>query len=242
MHNHEFWASHFHRVFVPHLQRLQHTLEQRLLPTFDDLATEADRVQEEAFEGFNHMPAGEDCDPARSAEMAHEEALEYYMGMCAIRQTLLNAFAPIFYHTWEQQLLVFHRQEVLHPTEEHKPKLLSLKILDERLSSRGLKLQSLPSWPTIDELKHVANIVKHADGPAAEIAKSQYPSLFENPALGDFDLHKSNYRPRVYSPLSGEDIFVRELDLRRYAAALVNFWSEFSDALADALHLSSDRS
>jgi len=234
MHNHQFWASHFQRAFVPHLQRLQRTLEQQLLPAFGDLATEADQVQEEAFERFNHMPAGEDCDPAWPAEMAHEQALEHYMGMCAVRQTLLNAFAPILYHTWEQQLLAFHRREVLHPNEEHEPKLISLKILDERLSSRGLKLQSLPSWPTIEELKHVANTVKHADGPSAEIAKTQYPALFENPALGDFDLPKFNYRPRVYSPLSGDDIFVREIDLSRYAAALVNFWSEFADALADA--------
>lgn len=231
--NQHFWASYFQRAFVPHLQRLLRTLEQRLLPAFGDLATEADRVQEEAFERFNNMPAGEDCDPAWPAEMAHEEALGHYMGMCAVRQTLLNAFAPILYHTWEQQLLSFHRREVLHPSEEHEPKLLSLKVLDERLSSRGLKLQSLPSWLTIEELKHVANTVKHADGPSAEITKTQCPALFENPALGDFDLPKFNYRPRVYSPLSGDDIFVREVDVCRYAAALVGFWSEFADALAD---------
>jgi hypothetical protein len=123
---------------------------------------------------------------------------------------------------------------VLHPIEEHEPKFLSLKVLDERLSSNGVRLQSLPSWSTIEELKHVANTIKHADGPSAEIVKTQYPALFEDPALGDFGLPKFNYRPRVYSPLSGDDVFVRIDDLRRYTAALIDFWSEFAHALADA--------
>lgn len=231
MHNHQFWANHFQRAFVPHLKRLLGTLEQRLLPAVGDLAREADRVEKEAFERFNSMPGNEDCDPAWPAEMAYEEALDHYLGMCAVRQTLLNAFAPILYHTWEQQLLNFHRREVLHPNE-HDPKLLSLKVLDKRLSSKGLKLQALRCWPAIDELKHVANTVKHADGHSAEIAKYQYPALFQNPALDDPDLPKFNHRARVYSPLSGEDIFVRESDLLRYSAALVSFWSEFAHALA----------
>jgi len=235
MHNHQFWANHFQCSFVPHLQRLQRTLEQRLLPAFGDLAAEADQIQEEAFDRFNRMPADEDCDPAWSAEMAHEEALEHYMGMCAVRQTLLNAFAPILYHTWEQQLLAFYRREVLHPIEEHEPKFLKLEVLDTRLSSKGIRLQSLPSWSTIEELKHVSNTIKHADGPSAEIVKTQYPTLFENPTLGDeFSKFKLNYRPRVYAPLSGDDIYIREDDLRRYAAALIDFWSELVHALADA--------
>jgi hypothetical protein len=204
------------------------------LPAFGDLAAEAEQMQDEALDRFNKIPTGEDCDPSWPAAMAHEEALEHYLGMCAVRQTLLNAFTPILYHTWEQQLLAFHRRAVLHPSEEHEPKLLSLKVLDERLACNGLNLQSLTSWPIIEELKHVANTVKHADGPSAEIVKTRYPILFDNPALGDFDTPKFTYRPRVYSPLSGDDVYVREDDLRRYTGALITFWSEFANALADA--------
>ncbi|GHD59720.1 hypothetical protein [Jeongeupia chitinilytica] len=234
MHNHQFWARHFQQAFIPHLRRLHQTLEERLLPSLGDLAAEADRVQEVAFDRFNQMPADEDCDPAWPAEMAHEEALEHYLGMCAVRQTLLNAFAPILYHTWEQQLLAFHRREVLHPTEEHEPKLLSINVLKERLSLKGVELKALPSWAIIDELKHVANTVKHADGTSAEIVKTQYPALLKPPALEKFDFPNLYYRPRIYSPLSGDDIFLRETDLRRYVEAAVTFWPDFANALADA--------
>jgi hypothetical protein len=234
MHNSLFWTSHFQRSFVPHLERLDRTFQRRLLPIFSDLSAEAEQVQKDSYDRLNSLPGGDDFDPAWPAEMAEEEAVDHYLGMSAVRQTLMNAFAPILYHAWEQQLLAFHRREVLHPREEHEPKLISLKVLEERLLSKGLNIRSLPSWSTIDELKHVANTIKHADGPSAEIVKEKYPVLFEDPALSDVNWPKFNYHPRVYSPLSGDDVFVREADISRYAAALIQFWSEFADLLAES--------
>ena len=233
MYNYRFWASHFQRSFVPHLRRLRESFEKRLLPAFANLDAEAQEIQTEAFDRFNQMPSDEHCDPTWPAEMAHDEALDHYMGMSAVRQTLLNASAPILYHAWEQQLLSFHRREILHPSESDDPKLLSLEILQKRLAKNRINFASLPSWKTITELKHAANAVKHADGPSAEVLKTKYPNLLENPALDDSEIPKPSYRARVYSPLSGNDIFIRQTDLQRYSTALIEFWSELASALAD---------
>jgi hypothetical protein len=85
----------------------------------------------------------------------------------------------------------------------------------------------LPSWPTIEELRVLSNAVKHADGSAADALREHFPRFFEYPNAGDLRLSGFKYRPRVYLPLSGDDIYVRLEDLRRFEAALTNFWSEF---------------
>ena len=63
-----------------------------LLPVFDDLDLEADRIEGEAFERLE-MTAHEDTDPAGLAEAAFEAGLLHFELGTASRQALLNAFA-----------------------------------------------------------------------------------------------------------------------------------------------------
>jgi hypothetical protein len=49
----------------------------------------------------------------------------------------------------------------------------------------GLDLSSLPSWPVIDELRLVANVVKHGEGDSAEKLRETRPELFVYPSLRD---------------------------------------------------------
>lgn len=232
--NHRFWRSHFRRKFVPHLSRLLATMEHRLLPIFDNLEAEATKIQEETYDELMHLHAGPDCDPSVPAELAHDAGLDHYMGMCAVRQALLNSFAPILYHTWEQQLLEFHRREVLHPSEQHDHKLLDLKTVISRLNERGVDLRKLKSWPVIEELKLVANTTKHADGISATQLKELRPDLFEHPSTAEFGFPRFPHVRRVYAPLSGDDLYVSLNDLRRYGDAVVSFWGELSEAIAAA--------
>jgi hypothetical protein len=236
MHNHNFWGSHFRRVFIPHLQRLLDVLETRFLPTLGNLEAEATEVQDRVFREINESPGDEYSDPSMPAEVAFEEGLSYYTGMSAVRQAVLNAFAPILYHAWEQQLLTFHRREILHPREEHDKKFMTRALLAERLKAYGIELEDLPSWATVEELRVVANAVKHADGSSAD-ALRELPNYFEHPDAGNVGLSGFKYRPRVYLPLSGDDIYVRLEDLRRFGVALVDFWSEFESALATGQEL-----
>jgi hypothetical protein len=234
MHNHNFWRRHFQRKFVPHLRRLLETLSKRLLPAFDGLEDEANKVQEDTFAELMAMPGDPDSDLSVLAEAAHDASLDHYFGMCDVRQALLNSFAAILYHAWEQQLLEFHRREVLHPADQHDPKLMSLKVLLARLHEKGLSVANLPSWGAIEELRLVANTTKHADGDSAAKLKTLRPDLFEHPSARDSGLPKLRFIPPVYAPLSGNDLYVGLNDLRRYGDAVTSFWDELALALARA--------
>lgn len=233
MHNATFWRGQFKRAFVPHLERLLETVEQRLLPAFDGLSAEADQIQRDTYDELGRLPADPDLDPSVPAELAFEAGCDHYMGMQAVKQAMLNMFAPLLYHAWEQQLLTFHRREVLHPGEEHDNAQLSVGVLRQRLAAKGLDITGFLTYPTLEELRLVANTVKHADGGSADQLKALRPDLFEAHLDDiDLDLPRLPYIRRVYAPLSGEDLYLTIEDLRGYGQATIAFWDELAEALA----------
>lgn len=233
MFNGQFWACHFQRTFAPHLSRLLEVLEQRLLPTFGTIDKEADAKSNAEWERLMLLPGDPDQDPSVLADHAFDIGLMHYQAMYNIRQSLLNIYASALYHAWEQQLLEFIRREVLQPAEEHDNSLLNLKTALNRLKVAGLDISKFSCWPKIIELRLVTNTVKHADGASADELKLRRPDLFEHPDLKEFTLSTFNHVPRVYTPLSGDDVYVTIEELRAYCTALVEFWSELADSLVN---------
>jgi len=234
MHNALFWRSYFQSMFKPHLERTLQVLEQRLLPTFDGIEAEATALQERTWNDLITGPVDPDVDESMIAEAALETGYDHYTGMHAVRQSLINSFVPLLYHTWEQQLLAFHRKEVLHLREEHDNELLNLLELRKRLSSEGIDITQLPSWSTISELRLAANTVKHADGDSADRLKKRRADLFDWQHAKSPVKLPSTFTRRVYRPMSGEDLYLTLEDLQMYGRATIAFWNEFADVLASA--------
>jgi hypothetical protein len=97
-----------------------------------------------------------------------------------------------------------------------------------------LHLETLPSWLLIDELRLVANAVKHAEGSATKQLRERRPELFSNPdyeeIYKEFEEHgvDRTFGP-VTAPLSGEEFFVSEKLLNVYAEAAESFFGEIAD-------------
>lgn len=236
LHNASFWHRYFQSMFQPHLERMLDVLEQRLLPTFDRIEAEATALQEKTYNDLVSMPLDPDTvDESMLAEAAFEAGYKHFSGMESVRQALVNSFAPMLYHTWEQQLLDFHRREVLDPREQRDNRLLQVKVLQKRLLASGFDIRLVPTWVPIDELRLVANTVKHADGDSADLLKAARPEFFEPDHAND-KIARMPFRstPRVYRPMSGEDLYLTMADLRAYGRATINFWDEFADALERA--------
>jgi len=158
LHNATFWRRYFNSMFKPHLERTLDVFGQRLLPTFDGIEAEATVLQEKTYLELVSSPFDPDTvDESMLAEAAFEAGYKHYSGMDSVRQALVNSFAPMVYHTWEQQLLAFHRKEVLHPAEKRDNRLLQVKVLQtwlmdkgstSRLCRRGRLSTSCGSWRT----------------------------------------------------------------------------------------------
>jgi hypothetical protein len=94
----------------------------------------------------------------------------------------------------------------------------------------ALDVETLPSWPTIHELRLVANAIKHAEGWSVKELEKLRPDLFDVLQIKDVPGVRFVGR-RVRKPLFGQEIYIGPEDFRRYHDASVAFWTELADAL-----------
>lgn len=230
--DHGFWASHFRERFASQIIALVKVFEERFLPTFTGLEEESERLANEEFTRLGQLPGDEYTDMADLAESAQEVGLAHYELMTDVRQAFLNLIAAALYHLFEQQLLSFHRRQVLHPAEEDDARLFALHVLQARLAAVGVRLVEFPSWAKIKEMRLVANTVKHAEGRSTEELSQLRPELFVPPIIRGTTLGNRRFRASVYGPLMGDDIYVEMKDIQDYRDAAVSFWSELAASIS----------
>jgi len=232
--SHLFWGRVFKREFIPQLTGIFEALERRILPAFQGIEKEAEGVADDTWEKFMSTVGSGEEDPSDLAEAAQEAGVSHYMLLNGIRQGIINLFAAALYHAFEQQVILFLRRQVLHPREENDFKLFHMSEFERRLKALGIDINSFQSWPKTDELRLVANTVKHAQGDSAQKLHRQRPGLFENPEIQKLGLSSGTANPRVFLPLVGEDLYVSLADIKEYRDALLGFWKELVDAMERA--------
>jgi len=202
-----------------------------VLPAFSNLDQRANKIADEYFEGMGAQPADEDFDGDMSgyAEEARDQGQSWYDMMKSLRQTMLNLLAAGLFHLVEQQLGALCRDAgfLNKPLKETK-----LEVLTKWYKAHtGVEFETMPSWALIDELRYVANTVKHGEGPSARTLKSLRPELFRDPTFATIvnELGLSPFETRrVEAPLAGEDLFVTEELLRKYAEGSESFFREIA--------------
>ena len=224
-----FWSRYFETIFVPQLNVFCDAVLTRVLPAFSELEREAEAAADAEWARLLGLPAGEsdDIDFGHLAEKATEVGFSYHEALAGVRQAVLNLTVAALYHILEQQLLLFHRMQLLHPTEENDTSLINLTEVMNRLLHAGVDLRSLESWSHIDEVRLICNAVKHAEGSSSEKLKSMRPELFIHPDHGDENGMLLSSPGPVYLPLAGQDIFLSVDDLEAYRSAIEMFWEEF---------------
>lgn len=226
-----YWSNYFKQVFCKQVTIFTDSIANRMLPTFDQIESEAEAVAEQEWERLGSV-FYEDSDMGDFAEQARDAGIEYYHSLEAVRQSLINITATALHHMFEQQVFLFHRKQVLNPEEEDDIKLINMKEFKKRLAGFGISIETLSAWSKIEELGFVANAIKHAEGPSADKLHSLRPDLFVHPFIRENPVFNFSVdKPSVYLPLIGEDIYLSADDLNAYAEALTSFWEEFAEAI-----------
>jgi hypothetical protein len=201
-----------------------------ILPSFADLTTRANAVEEREYQRLCKQPAPEDFDGDLSgcAEAAWEAGMFYYSTMEALRWTLLALCSAGLYHSLEQKLAALCHDASFGV----KPPLAELVkgVLPWYKKYLRIDLRNLPAWKIVDELRLVANTAKHAAGKSAEHLRAIRPDLFEDPRLREaLPAHPFMYETtRVLQPLAGEDLFVSEETFAAYGDAVCDFMDQIA--------------
>lgn len=135
----------------------------------------------------------------------------------------------------------FPKNDALRSFLSKNPKIfVEFKV---RMSAAGIEIGTLPSYAKLDELRLLANTIKHAAGYSVEELRAKRPDIFVSPDIGKVgqpSIPNPSYWP--FEPLSGQDIYVSPNDLEQYFDAADSFWREFEEALASAEKMRPDLS
>jgi hypothetical protein len=199
----------------------KHVLEDAL-PVFDNLSERADAVVAEEFERLGAQPATEDCDGDMScaAEAAQDKGQAFYNTMVALRQTSLNLFAAGLFHLLEQQLAELCRDSAFKAPAPSDTKLSIVADWYDRHFK--LNLRQISAWPKVDQLRLLANTVKHGEGNSAAQLRSIRPDLFQEPRLRELlpEFQELYTMGTVRLPLAGESIFVTTAAFTEFSGAV----------------------
>jgi hypothetical protein len=213
--------------FVEKHQIFGRVLRERLLAAFDNIEEAAERETEATWDRLGEVWDPDD-DPSCAAEMAWDAGLNHYQLLSDMRQTILNLSAAALFHLFEQQMIVLLRLQILHPSEENDAKKMKLSVLWQCLKETGIDHESFSSWRKVDELRCLANSVKHAEGPSSSILAKRRPDLFTHPVFRENGRVAPYAGTRFYLPMAGKDIFVQPNDIDEYVDALVSFLLELA--------------
>jgi hypothetical protein len=216
--NGAYWAYYIRRVFIPGLQFYQRVVTEKFLPSLSEesIGSEADRVQEEVLELLKRSVEPEESDPSHYDKMAFDEGLEFYQLMHDTRQGLINSFTAGLYHLFEQQICELYRLIAWD-----KQAVLNGEKAIKNLQMLGLNARDFPEWTSLEEVRLLANCIKHAEGSSCKLLAERRPDLFEQPTIGP-KLHGP--RAFVERPLSGDGIYVSASEFERMADTAKRFW------------------
>jgi hypothetical protein len=198
-----------------------------LMPTFDNIEQRAQRVAEEEYERLGAVPADDnwDGDMGALAEAAEDEALSFYETFSSMKQSILNLFAVGLFHLLEQQLADLCHDGAFTVAPPDGTTLVR-EVSPWYLRHFYLDLRGLRSWNAIDELRLVANVVKHAEGNSAQQLRERRPELFRYPAFKNEPHIEMLNVAHVARPLAGDDLYVTPELLKEYLDAAVGILSE----------------
>lgn len=219
-----FLAHYIQEIYVPEVQYFCKVLSERLLPPLSNLSDEAKNFAHLEFQRLSSLPFFCESDGGELAELANDTAVSWYSSMVAVRQSVINLHTVGLRHLFEQQLYNL----VLHVPLTSRTSADYVKDL-KTLSENGIDHQSFISWSTLEELRHVCNAVKHAEGSSSRQLRTLRPDLFIDPKMVSFS--QFDRISPVTQPLAGEDIYLQEADIDKFMKAIELFWNEVRNKL-----------
>jgi len=211
------------------------TYTKRIGPVFDNIEEEAEQIANEHFRGMGAYFNPDYHDEGDFAEAAWEKGLEHYEGLSLIRYNTKLMWISTMYQFWEQQVRKFLFEEISRTHKMYDKN--NNEITFKRFCRRGIEqikevflkfnydLETLTVWSDIDELRLLANVIKHGDGGSASQLEQLKPSFFRS------YVSDSNLLELYKSTLTEIVLNIAESDFLRYGNALIKFWDELPERM-----------
>jgi hypothetical protein len=211
------------------------TYTKKITSLFAEIEQESKAIADERYNelGKNFHPDFHDA--ADLSEAALDTGLEHYEGLALMQYNTKLMWISTLYQFWEQQVRKFIFEEV-NRTQKFTDKKGN-KIAFKDFCTRGIQdiketfklfdqdLEKFSSWDKLNELRLLANVIKHADGPAATQLKLIRPDIFKDKSISTdlLDLYKTTLNEIVLN--------IGETEFQDYCEAIIHFWDELPERM-----------
>jgi hypothetical protein len=204
------------------------TFIHKILPVFSNIDEEARKVAKEHFKSLGRNFNPDYHDEGDFAEQAWEKGLDYYDGMSLMQYNTRLMWVSTLYQFWEQQVRKYLFEEINRTHEIGSFKDFCAKGIPQ-IKKVFLEfeqdLESLSSWEDINELRLLANVIKHGDGGSASQLQKLRPDFFKN------EISDTNLLELYKNTLTNIVLNVKDEDYTRYCESLIEFWDELPERM-----------
>ncbi|HLX00326.1 MAG TPA: hypothetical protein VKR82_16925 [Candidatus Acidoferrales bacterium] len=213
---------------IPYVRAYGDFVLRDALLAFSEMEKRADAVVNAEYERLSSQSVGEDWDGDMSvfAEAAECKGQAFYETMYSLRQMTLNLFTAGLFHLIEQQLANLCQDASF---DVPPPRDTNIAIVTDWYERHfHISIRTLGCWAMIEELRLVANVVKHAEGGSARELRNRREELFVPPSIRNSSSEIQRPAFPVAAPLAGDDLYVTEEVFQRYAEAANELMEEIA--------------
>ncbi|PGU80054.1 hypothetical protein COD68_24875 [Bacillus cereus] len=211
------------------------TYTDRISPVFDNIDQEAEEVAKDVYDKIMMNVGYEDCDPSDFADDAWEFGIDYYENVSLMRYNTQLMWISTMYQFWEQQVRKFLYKEMTRSgyqyldknqkEVEYKDFCTNINKIKTFFLEFKVDVTTLASWDKINELRLLANVIKHGPGGSAEDLLKIRPDLF------DVSHVSTNLLDLYQTTLNDVVINLKDNDFETYANSLSDFWEQLPDTM-----------
>lgn len=179
------------------------TTKNRLLPTFDAIEQEAEKIQNDTINELIENADPYEMDEYDCYAEGQYQGFKHYVINKEMKRELLNHQAAFLFHRFEKDCQDIFRE--------------CAQDLRTTLQTLGIDVGKNSNWRKINqEFRLVANVIKHGDGRSFKCLLQIRPDLF-----------RSNFHT-LFNPL----IEISLDELTAYTEEMKNFWIDFFEKYA----------
>lgn len=213
------------KFYISEIETFIRVFNLKLFPAFSDIDQEAEQLGQDCFDEVMNSPGDGSLDPATLAESAMDKAISHYSDLSLVKYEFTAISTATLYLIWEQQVRRFLFKEMSHVFEIKYSEFCTRGIgeIKENFKKHNVDIEKLNSWPRLNELRLLCNVIKHGDGGAAQ------KLLKINKGLFKAEYHKDVYGLNLDTTLLDESLEINQDIFNNYGKNIVTFWNELPE-------------
>jgi hypothetical protein len=187
---------------INNIKYVSDTIIKRLYSSFDSIESEAQLVEEKAYQKSSQYFDPETMDETHGMEEAFHQGVSHYIVHTQMKQEFINSSITWLFHQFERDCTRIFQTE-----DGNKKK--------DKLAELNLNTSLNSPWKICNkELRDLANAIKHGEGNSLNRLKPTRPDLFKKNPDGSIT----------------NEVVVTTADIEKYTNTLLDFWGDFFNA------------